>query len=223
MVVHRDGLEHGIETDGLRILHPLELLRELASLLPLWDVVVVIDWLVSERAPGTITLTQVCTHARRPSSEPGTELLREAAALARGGVLSPMETYVRLLVTAAGFTEPTPNIVVRVPDRSPRTRKIDNGWEEYKVGLEYNGDYHRSLRGQWRKDERRRDDLRSVGWELRDQTILDIRDPLSSLLGLRTALAERGAAVPSVQHLRAFCVAFRKNPPTLLLTRVRTA
>jgi hypothetical protein len=80
MVVHRDGLEHGIETDGLRILHPLELLRELASLLPLWDVVVVIDWLVSERAPGTITLTQVCTHARRPSSEPGTELLREAAA-----------------------------------------------------------------------------------------------------------------------------------------------
>jgi hypothetical protein len=203
----------------LTIIHPLDLLHELAGLLPLWDLIVVIDWLVSDRAPGSISLADVRAHAQGLPPGPDAESLRDAAGLARESVASPMETYARLLVVAAGFPEPTPNIVVSLPGKVPNTRTIDNGWEAHKVGLEFNGDYHRSVMGQWRKDERRRDDLRTIGWEIRDQTMDDIRAPLSSLLALRETLAARGAAVPSEEQIREFCAAFHANPPTLLLSR----
>jgi hypothetical protein len=206
----------GIDWHGLTLLHPLPLLLELAEDLPLWDLVAIVDWFVGEDSPGTLSPRKIRAFAAEAVGD-GANRLRTAAGLCRELVASPMETYARLLVTFVGFTEPTPNLRIDIPGDSRRYRKIDNAWEDCLVGLEYNGDYHRLSKDQWRKDQRRRDDLRSVGWELRDQTMADIRHPVESLLALRDTIAARGGAVPSTRTIRERCARLRAEPPSLIL------
>lgn len=75
----------------------------------------------------------------------------------------------RLIVVAAGFPEPEPNVAQFDPV-ARRMRHIDGGCRAQLVGLEYDGDIHRTLCGQWREDEARRDGPAAAGWVLRRMT-----------------------------------------------------
>ena len=185
---------------------PLEILLELATLLPVWDLVAAVDAVVgpASRTP-SLSLADVRAFASNTTGRPGVAILRKAASLARERVESPGETYVRLLVTAAGFPEPTPNLPTIHPDTG-QERRIDNAYEHIRLGLEYDGSWRSKSKQQWQSDEERRNELASYGWTLSRQTGQDVRQPLSFLLRLRTVfdMLGVGRAAPAVDHIRSF-------------------
>lgn len=192
---------------------PLEILLELATLLPVWDLVAAVDAVVgpASRIPG-IAMADVRDFAMNTTGRPGIATLRKAVSLARERVESPGETYVRLLVTAAGFPEPTPNLTTVHPD-SGQERRIDNAYEHIRLGLEYDGGWRHRSQQQWRSDEERRNELASYGWTLSRQTGQDVRQPLGFLLRLRTVfdVLGVGSAAPTVEHIRSFANSLPKT------------
>ena len=187
---------------SLTLSSPSEVLRELATMMPLWDVVAAADAVLgpTARCPAESieSLRSSVSGARRRRGTPRT---LEALRLARTRVRSPGETIFRLLLEAAGFPEPTLNHPVPDPGTGG-TRMIDLAWEEIGFGLEYDGDGHRLTKGQWRDDEERRDELASRGWTLSRANGKDLHRPLRILLRLRRTMAERGLCVPDEQRIR---------------------
>ena len=74
---------------------------------------------------------------------------------------SVREMLLRLALMRRGFPTPTPQLSVH--DGSRFVGRLDLGWEEYKLGLEYDGKHH--LQPEFHaKDLRRHNDFRSLGW-----------------------------------------------------------
>ncbi|MGF1661341.1 MAG: hypothetical protein ACFCVG_02525 [Kineosporiaceae bacterium] len=99
---------------------------------------------------------------RRRSRMPGLPVARRVITRARDGVDSVKETELRLLVVDRGFVEPS----VQAPVRTMQGRIVallDLGWEEQRLGLEYDGAVHRESR-QHSKDLRRHNRIRGRGW-----------------------------------------------------------
>jgi hypothetical protein len=82
----------------------------------------------------------------------GLAQLREVLDLMDCGAESPQETRTRLLLVDAGLPRPQTQIVVRDDYGVPFAR-IDMGWEEYLVGVEYDGPQH------WTDPSRRTRDI----------------------------------------------------------------
>jgi very-short-patch-repair endonuclease len=72
--------------------------------------------------------------------------LREALDLADGGAESPKETELRLLLIRDGLPRPTTQIRVG-------RRRVDMGWPDWKVGVEYDGEHH------WKNPDDYADDI----------------------------------------------------------------
>lgn len=93
----------------------------------------------------------------------GMRAARSALELVDGGAQSPKETWLRMLLTSAGFPRPQTQIAVR-NEWGWAEAYLDMGWEEIKVSVEYDGDQHRSSRYQYVKDIRRLEMLERYGW-----------------------------------------------------------
>lgn len=89
--------------------------------------------------------------------------LRRVVALMDGGAESPQETRTRLLLIAAGFPRPRTQIVV-VDDYGEFIGRVDMGWDEWKVCVEYDGPQHWDDSEQHARDIDRLADLASQGW-----------------------------------------------------------
>lgn len=79
------------------------------------------------------------------------------------GAQSPKETWLRLLLTDAGFPTPQTQIPVLGPDGYPRYY-LDMGWREAMVAVEYDGQQHRVDRDQFRRDVARAEYIDGLGW-----------------------------------------------------------
>lgn len=102
----------------------------------------------------------------------GIRQARELLPLVDGRAESPRESMLRLAVHDAGLPHPTPQLEVR-DSRGRFVARLDLGWEEERVGLEYDG---AAWPGSWpgtrghldadvhRRDLRRHNDLREEGW-----------------------------------------------------------
>lgn len=102
--------------------------------------------------------------ARHPGSR-GLRQLESALDLADRGAESPQESYLRLLLIRGGLPRPATQIPVYCEDGSV-VAYLDMGWPELMVGIEYDGDQHRSDRRQYVRDIRRRDRVEDLGWRL---------------------------------------------------------
>jgi hypothetical protein len=100
--------------------------------------------------------------AKRYPGARGLRRLRAALPLVDGGAASPKETWLRLLLTDAGF--PTPTTQIPVHERWHLVGVLDMGWEKYKVAVEYDGDQHRTSRRQYVRDQQRLRKLEAMGW-----------------------------------------------------------
>ena len=100
--------------------------------------------------------------AKRYPGARGLRRLRTALPLVDAGAASPKETWLRLLLIDAGMPSPTTQIPVVHGYRA--VGLLDMGWEGYKVAAEYDGDQHRSDRGQYVRDQRRLQKLVELGW-----------------------------------------------------------
>jgi hypothetical protein len=95
---------------------------------------------------------------------PGARGIRKARALlplVDPGAQSPRESWLRLLVIDAGFPRPATQIPV---SDGYTTAFVDMGWDEPKIGLEYDGDQHRSDRRQFVWDIGRHEMFNRLDW-----------------------------------------------------------
>jgi len=83
---------------------------------------------------------------------------------------SPMETRQRMRLVLAGL--PRPRAQVPVEERDVVFAYIDNGYEEFRVGTDYDGEDHEK---RWRYDLERQERVRDQGWWHRRYTSLHIR------------------------------------------------
>ncbi|WP_156925902.1 hypothetical protein [Glycomyces arizonensis] len=104
---------------------------------------------------------------------------------------SPMESWTRCLVADSGLPAPVPQLRVRAP--GGHSMFLDLGWEEWKVGVEYDGMAAHACLGAETGDRRRHRALCNLGWQVLVLTATDVMEhPRAWLVGLREALLERG-------------------------------
>jgi very-short-patch-repair endonuclease len=94
----------------------------------------------------------------------GLAQLRKAVALADAGAESPQETRTRLVLTAAGLR---PRTQIDVYDRfGDHVGRIDMGWNQWKVGVEYDGEQHWTDPARRTRDIDRLAELEALGWRI---------------------------------------------------------
>ena len=196
VVLHRTSPRPGFTYLGLKMSHPYVVLL-VASILPHDEVVIAIDSLVRRDPPVRgVTLEAIRIAADTYGSRWGSSALRKALRDAQPNTDSPGETRTRLLLGRAGFPQPAINHPVVDPDTG-QMRYLDLAYPEHRIGVEYDGDYHRLTKKQWRSDQARKDSLASVGWELRTLTGEDIKHPKRALAALHRTFLRAGARAPS--------------------------
>ncbi|MGV0793936.1 endonuclease domain-containing protein [Mycolicibacterium sp. XJ1819] len=96
--------------------------------------------------------------ARYPGAR-GIRRLHAALGLADGGAESPKETELRLLLVRGGLPRPVTQIRVG-------KRRVDMGWPQWKVGVEYDGEQHWTNPDDYADDIERLEFLASQGWTI---------------------------------------------------------
>jgi hypothetical protein len=91
--------------------------------------------------------------------------LRDVLDLMDSGAESPQETRTRLLLVDAGLPRPQTQIVVRNGYGVPFAR-IDMGWREYLVGVEYDGPQHWTNPSRRTRDIEKYAELDQRGWRI---------------------------------------------------------
>ncbi|MDT5020045.1 MAG: hypothetical protein QOI33_569 [Mycobacterium sp.] len=100
--------------------------------------------------------------SRHPGAR-GVVMLRRVLPLVDGGAESPQETRARLALTDAGLPAPRTQIVVR-DEHGDFVARIDMGYEELRVGIEYDGPQHWTSAEQRARDIDRYSALLDLGW-----------------------------------------------------------
>lgn len=143
---------------GLTVATPARTGLDLARHLPRAEAVAHLDALTGVTGISVASIHAVA--ARYPGSR-GVQRARAILPIVDSGAQSPKETWLRLLVIDSGF--PTPTTQILVCDSRSRAF-VDLGWEYLKIGLEYDGDQHRSDRRQFVRDISRHEMLARHGW-----------------------------------------------------------
>lgn len=95
----------------------------------------------------------------------GLNRLIQVLDLVDGGAESPWETRTRLIVVRAGFPIPQTQLVVR--NRfGDFVARLDMGWEDHKVGIEFDGAQHWTSAHQRTRDIDRATELADEGWRI---------------------------------------------------------
>ena len=148
---------------GLPVLGLDRVLADLACTLRPWNALAVID----EALAGTVELERMQMRRRirelistRPDPR-GTRIGTRLVDLATGRAESPSESWLLWRVVDLGF--PTPEANLSGPGyRRTRAMRLDLGWEEFKIALEYNG--YAAHADKEESDAARRRDLERRGW-----------------------------------------------------------
>lgn len=137
-----------------------------------------------------IKAAHVIALADRHPGARGVRQLRAALELADGGAESPQETRVRLLLIAAGLPKPE----TQIEFRELRIR-VDMGWREWKVAVEYDGIQHWHDRYQRSWDIERIALLEAAGWSVIRVSAEMLSRPDALVERVKVKLVERGAHV----------------------------
>lgn len=187
-----------IEIAGLRASSPARTWCDLGDLLALDDLVAVGDFLIARRSPLT-TLGDLTRAVSVSSCRRGIRTLRAALPLLDNRSESRPESRLRVLVVLAGLGEPIVN--QDVSDRFGEfVARTDLELPELGVVLEYQGDYHRTNRGQWRADMTRRSRIELTGRRVLEVNASDLANPLDLLQRIR-ALARIARPDAELPHL----------------------
>ncbi|OBL17020.1 hypothetical protein A5646_05965 [Mycobacterium sp. 1245499.0] len=146
--------------EQMRITTPARTALDLARRHPRGIAIAAVDALVQATE---LKMADVELLVDRYRGRPGMKAARAALRLVDGGAQSPKETWLRLLLIAAGFPAPQTQICVR-NEWGWAEAYLDMGWEDIKVAVEYDGDQHRTSRYQYVKDIRRLETIERYGW-----------------------------------------------------------
>jgi hypothetical protein len=164
VICHVDRDPQTVTLRGLRVSSVARMFVELASMLPLVDLVVIGDHVVRKRL---ITLEALLEASQ------GCPAARAAASYVRENVDSPMETRLRMLIVLAGIPEPEVNLKIRNVDGVP-IRRYDLCRPEVKVIVEYDGRHHVEVIEQWESDLKRREAIDEDAWRILVMVAADV-------------------------------------------------
>ena len=186
-----------LDSRGLRISRPARLWLELASQLDLVELVIAGDYLLRgfrERDGSHRPFATIPQLRQAAAEHPGRRhraIIAQALELIRERVDSPYETRLRLIVQSAGFPDPIVNVPI-LDAAGEIIAQPDLRIPGYNVGLEYQGDGHRTDRRQWQRDVVRRRELDQINWKTIEAVTPDIRNPMHLLHTLEQQLRQRG-------------------------------
>ncbi|MGD1280192.1 hypothetical protein ACKUUI_12365 [Mycobacterium seoulense] len=187
IIVRRESIsaEDVVNLDGLPVTNPTRTAFDLGRHLPRSLAVTHLDALAA--ATG-LTAADVAALIGRNKGARGVRQCRTALSLMDGGAQSPKESWLRLVLIDAGLPRPTTQI--RVTD-GRMVAYLDMGWEEPMVAMEYDGEQHRTDRGQYVKDIRRAEMVGSLGWTM--IRVINEDRPTVIVQRAREALARRSS------------------------------
>lgn len=175
-----DEIEH---VGGIPLTTPARTALDIACKYPLDPAVVMVDALLQAT---DLKLADVDQLGQRYPGGRGIRRARSVLSLADDGAQSPRETWLRLLLTRAGF--PRPQTQIRVYDSfGVLVAILDMGWRDLMVGVDYEGDHHRVNRREFHKDIRRCELLAELGWLDVRITVEDTRAAIISRVGAARA------------------------------------
>jgi very-short-patch-repair endonuclease len=191
IVVRSDELRvHDVRTiGGITCTTAARTAYDLGRRLPLEMAVIRIDALLNATSATPCSVEDIarCHHGAR-----GIRRLRTALDLVDAGAESPQETRLRLLLVQSGLPRP----VTQIPVKNARgrvVRRIDMGWHEWKVGVEYDGEQHFSNPDDYAKDIERLEFLASKGWAIVRVSAMQLRHQRAEVVQrVRLALRQRG-------------------------------
>lgn len=195
IVVHTDGLDEAETTHllGLPITTPARTAFDLGRRLPQTQAVQRIDALMNAV---DVKVADVIDIARMHPGARGQRRLRRVLPLIDGGAESPYETLTRLTLIRNGF--PTPQTQIEVRDIDGRVfARLDMGWPEWSVAVEYDGAQHWTDAGQRAWDIDRWAELDAAGWCVIRVSSAMLRRPAVFLDRVRSALRARGCSAMS--------------------------
>lgn len=180
-----------VTRDGFRVADSVETWCQLATVLPHRDLVVAGERLLAKDRDGVEEMQGRLLAAAADPNRPYSRRLGAAALRLRCGSRSAGESTLRLLLVDAGLPEPEMNAVVT--DASGRfLGEADLVYRGRRVVIEYEGDYHRTDKKQWRKDIVRYERMQDAGWRVIRVTADDVRlRPDETVARVRAALAAR--------------------------------
>jgi very-short-patch-repair endonuclease len=143
--------------------------------------VAALDAMVRARS---VTLTELTEMADRGAGRWGVTKVRRAVPLVDPRAESAPESRVRVALVLAGFC-PVPQFEVVV---GGRCRRLDLGWPEAKLALEYEGAHHFSG-PQIVLDDERYAGLVAAGWRIIRVSASDLRDLDGVVVRVRAALS----------------------------------
>jgi hypothetical protein len=124
------------------------------------DAVARIDALLNR---GQVTVDDVRPLITRYPCARGLPRLRTALGLVDAGADSPRETRLRLALTDAGM-RPTGTQIVVHDTRGRVVAKVDMGWEDLKIAVQYDGGHHQADRVTYVRDQKVNRDLAALRW-----------------------------------------------------------
>ncbi|CAJ1505215.1 hypothetical protein MU0083_003634 [[Mycobacterium] kokjensenii] len=196
LIVHDETLRDDEITQAGRIpvTTPARTAYDLGRLLPRGDALARLDALARARS---LRAEDVLLIAEHHKGARGLRRLRSVLPLIDAGAASPKETGLRLLLIDAGL--PIPTTQIPVCDRGYRPFAFldwgyrplaGEGWEEYLVSAEYDGDQHRKDRLQYVRDHKRQRKLEALGRN--NIRVINEDDPAEVIARVTAALRSRG-------------------------------
>jgi very-short-patch-repair endonuclease len=124
----------------------------------------------------------------------GLAQLRKALRVCDPGAESPQETRTRLTLLDAGL--PPPRTQIEIFDGQLLVARVDMGWEEWRVAVEFDGAHHWTDPRQRSRDIERIAELEALGWRIvRVSGEMLRRRPRLLVERVRTALRTAGCPI----------------------------
>ena len=160
---------------------------DLAAWLDPIDAVPIVDTLLNR---GRATPAELARHLERQTGRRGWRRAQRVHDLADPRAQSPAESRLRVRLVLAGLPRPVAQCPVRVS--SSLVLHPDLGWPNWRVAVEYDGQWHADA-GQLHRDRRRLNRLVAAGWAVLHVTGRRMHTDFAGIVGeVRTTLAERG-------------------------------
>ena len=150
-----------VDMGGLAVTTPARTAFDLARWATQDEAIVAIDALLHR---DRLSVDEAVAYTAGRPGWPGASRARRVLALVARGAESPMESRLRLLLVRAGLPPPVLQHLV-CDERGFPVARLDMAYVAPRLGVEYDGEQHFDERSA-RRDVRRQNALRALGWSL---------------------------------------------------------
>lgn len=194
-----------VTVDGVRCTSPAATFAQLGAYCSLEDLVAIGDSLTCRDAMlRRAEVEQLQRFVDRAGQFFGKANVSRALRLIRSRTDSPAETRMRLMAMQYGLPCPQTDVVIA---KEPLEIRLDAGWPEYRIGMEYQGKHHRE---QYENDLIRGNGILRTGWIAFQFTHGMLTDPALAYMMFEAVAAALHAAGAPIEHARSEPLSLRK-------------